>query len=59
MTYGTLEDILTARKYFPDEEFEAALRDPSPGVFNSHSWNYWNIIYDRVPVPPLPQRKLP
>ena len=59
MTYGTLEDILTAKKYFSDADFQAALLDPVPGIFDPHSWSYWNIVYDRVPVPPLPQRKLP
>ncbi|HEV3036674.1 MAG TPA: hypothetical protein VHA33_02705 [Candidatus Angelobacter sp.] len=59
MTYGNLEDLLTAKKYFSDADFEAALLDPPPGIFDAHSWNYWNIVYNRVPVPPLPERKIP
>ena len=59
MTYGTLEDILTAKKYFSDADFQATLLEPAPGIFDPHSWSYWNIVYNRVPVPPLPQRKLP
>jgi phospholipid N-methyltransferase len=33
MTYGTLEEILIAKKYFSDQEFERALRNAPPGNF--------------------------
>jgi len=59
MTYGTLEDIVTARKYFVDSDFEALLNDPPAGIFDARSWNDWNGVYRRVPVPPLPQRNIP
>jgi hypothetical protein len=58
MTYGTLEDIAIAKKYFSGAEFEAALFDPVPGIFDPQSWNYWNIVYNHIPVPPLPERQL-
>ena len=56
MTYGTLEDILTARKYFPEQEFEDVLSDPPPGIFDERSWSYWNAVYKRSPPPSLPTR---
>lgn len=59
MTYGALEEILVARKYYSRAEFEAVLDDPPPGVFDPHSWNYWNLVYGRNPVPPLPERIIP
>jgi hypothetical protein len=59
MTYGTLEEILTARKYFCDAEFESVLADAPPGIFDPASWNYWNLVYKRKPVPPLPRRIIP
>ena len=59
MTFGTLEEILTARKYFSAEDFEAVLADPPAGVFDVRSWNYWNGVYNRHPVPPLLQRSFP
>jgi hypothetical protein len=59
MTYGTLEEILVARKYFPQEEFEAVLAEPPPGIFDPCSWSYWNLIYKRDPASPLPQRIIP
>jgi len=59
MTYGTVEDILTAKKYFSDADFEAALQDPPPGIFDPASWHYWNGVYHRIPVPTLPERKIP
>ncbi|MGH9733014.1 MAG: hypothetical protein ACRD8A_00310 [Candidatus Acidiferrales bacterium] len=34
MTHGTLEEILVARKYFSDAEFEQALRNAPPGIFD-------------------------
>ena len=56
MTYGTWEEVLVAKKYFSDQEFESVLVDPSPGIFDVRSWNYWNLLYNHDPVPPLPQR---
>lgn len=58
MTFGTLEDILTARRYFSEKDFEAVLDDPPAGIFDVRSWSYWNGVYRRL-VPPLPQRKIP
>jgi hypothetical protein len=59
MTYGTLEEILVARRYFTDDDFRAALDDPAPGIFDMRSWHYWHLVYGRDPVPPLPTRKIP
>ena len=59
MTFGTLEEILTARKYFSDQDFEAVVADPPPGIFDERSWTYWNVVYHRLPIPPLPQRVIP
>jgi hypothetical protein len=59
MTFGTLDEILTTRKYFSDRDFEAVLTDPPPGIFDPRSWTYWNVVYHRQPIPPLPQRVIP
>ncbi len=59
MTYGTLEEILVAKKYFSDDDFKTALRDAPPGIFDIRSWSYWNLVYGREPVPPLPRRVIP
>jgi hypothetical protein len=58
MTYGNLEDLLTAFNYFSDESFMAALRNAPPGIFDIRSWTFWNLHYFRA-VPPLPVRRLP
>lgn len=58
MTYGTLEEVLIAKKYFMDEDFRAALLNAPPGIFDMPSWTYWNGVYGRHPIPPLPQRNL-
>jgi hypothetical protein len=59
MTYGAPDDVEVARRYYTDSDFEAALDEPAPGIFDVRSWEEWNIRYHRVPVPPLPKRVLP
>ena len=59
MTYGTLSDITTTLHYFSEDDLEAVLNDPPPGVFDRRSWIYWNVRYHRDPIPALPKRKLP
>lgn len=59
MTFGTVEEILTARRYFSLQDFEAVLTDPPAGIFDKSSWSYWNGVFHRHPVPPLPQRNIP
>jgi hypothetical protein len=59
MTFGTLEDIVTARKYFTHEEFNRVVQDPPPGIFDARSWTHWNLLYGHDPDRPLPQRKFP
>ena len=51
MTYGTEEDVTTARKYYSDADFESTLDNAAPGVFFRDSWIKWNLRYNRVPVP--------
>jgi hypothetical protein len=58
MTFGTLEEVLIARKFFTKEDFRSALVDAPPGIFDVRSWTYWNGVYGRHPIPPLPQRSL-
>ncbi len=59
MTYGTWDEVLTARKYFADQDFETVLEDPPTGIFDVRSWAYWNHVYGRATVPPLPLRQVP
>lgn len=59
MTYGSLNDVSTALKYFSEADLEAVVRDPPPGVFDKRSWVFWNVRYHREPVPPLPKRNIP
>ncbi len=58
MTYGTWDEVLTAKKYFADREFEAVLEDPPAGIFDACSWTYWNHVFGHTPVPPLPERRI-
>src|SRR5712691_7325971 len=59
MTYATDKDIEILRKYFTHVEFQAALDDPAPGIFDRGSWTKWNERYGRTPVPLLPKRRIP
>ena len=59
MTYGTLEEILIVKRYFSDQDFKSALLDAPPGIFDIRSWTYWNLVYGREPVPPMPKRSIP
>jgi hypothetical protein len=59
MTYASDEDIEILRKYFSDEDFKDTLDNPAPGIFDQSSWAKWNKRYGRVPIPPLPKRRIP
>jgi hypothetical protein len=59
MTYASDEDIDIVRKYFSDDDFKTALNNPAPGIFDRVSWAKWNKRYGRIPVPPLPKRRIP
>jgi hypothetical protein len=59
MTYGSDEDIEILRKYFSDDDFKATLDNAAPGIFDQSSWAKWNKPYGRVPIPPLPKRRIP
>ena len=59
MTYGTLEEVRVAKRYYSREDFEAVLDHPPAGIFDPKSWNYWNVVFGREPVPPLPTRVIP
>jgi hypothetical protein len=56
MTYGTAKDIAIVRRHVGDAEFREALEKAPPGIFDERSWAYWNILADRYPPPPMPER---
>jgi len=58
MTLGTWSDVLAARRVLGDDVLRAALRSPTPGVFDARSWRYWHLVFNRTPIPPLPKRNL-
>ena len=59
MTYGTAEEVAVVMRYVSLEDFREALENAPPGIFDERSWNYWNIVTKRYPVPPLPMRIIP
>lgn len=59
MVYGTLEDLATARRHFPESAFRAVLADPPAGLFDPRSWAYWHAVLGVRPPAALPRRRLP
>ena len=57
MVYGTIEEIMIAKRHYADGDFISVLNHPPPGVFDPRSWSYWNLIYGRYPAPPLLARQ--
>lgn len=59
MTYGTIEDLTVARRYYTDADLIEILDRAPAGVFDARSWAYWNTFFGRIPPPELPRRRLP
>ena len=59
MTYGTAEEVAVVMRYVSLEDFREALERAPPGIFDERSWNYWNLMMDRYPPPPMPKRVIP
>jgi hypothetical protein len=59
MTYGTAEEVAVVMRYVTLEDFREALERAPPGIFDERSWNYWNLMTDRYPPPPMPTRVIP
>jgi hypothetical protein len=57
MTYGTITDVITVKKALGLNAFKEALDHMPPGIIDAKSWNYWHIITNKIPTPPLPTRK--
>lgn len=56
MTYGTDVDYAVGLRYFSKDDFRDVLLHPLPGIFDSRSWEYWHLMFDISPIPPLPKR---
>jgi hypothetical protein len=59
MNHGSEPDLKTASKYYSDEDFQAALDHPAPGIFSPEAWVRWNVRYGRLPIPPYPSGASP
>jgi hypothetical protein len=56
MTYGTPAELEIVRGYVSEVGFREAIENAPPGILDDRSWAYWNIMFDRYPVPPMPRR---
>lgn len=57
MTFGTWEDVQTARELLGADTFLRVLDNPPPGVFDERSWAYWHAVFECEPIPPMPLRQ--
>jgi hypothetical protein len=56
MVFGTTEDLKALRGVVTKDDYRDVLEHAPPGIFDPPSWAYWNLVYGRHPVPPLPVR---
>jgi hypothetical protein len=59
MVYGTVEDLVVARRHFSPESFRRVLEEPPAGVFDPRSWTYWHVVFGLATPEELPRRKIP
>jgi len=59
MTFATTREMTVVRRHFNDRDLKAALANAPAGIFDARSWAYWNVMFGRYPVPPLPVRRFP
>lgn len=59
LTYGLPEDVAILLRYISREDLKDAIIGAPPGIWDSRSWAYWNVMIGRYPTPPMPKRMLP
>jgi hypothetical protein len=59
MAYGTPDEIAVVRRYLDLADFREALEHAPAGIMDERSWAYWNVMFGRYPVPPMPRRFVP
>jgi hypothetical protein len=59
MEMGTPEMLATIRQQCGEQFMREALVTAEQGNFSELSWNYWHVVFDIRPTPPLPQREVP
>ena len=58
MRYATHDDMTAIRAHVSDDEFRRAINSAPPGIVDPRSWDYWNLMLDRSPPPPMPVRTI-
>ena len=59
VAYAMHEDMAVVRKYLSDDHLKVALFNAPAGIFDGHSWAYWNLKFGRYPTPLMPERVIP
>ena len=58
MVYGTAEDIVAARRHYPESAFGDVLANPPSGLFDPRSWAYWHAVLGLGLPEEIPGRNL-
>ena len=58
MVYGTIEDVVAARRHFHERAFRDVLSNPPSGVFDPRSWAYWHVVFGLEPPKKIRGRAL-
>jgi len=58
LSLGLPEDYLFVERHFGRRRIVAALCSAPPGSIDARSWIFWHRQF-RLPVPPLPRRRIP
>jgi hypothetical protein len=55
---ATHEQMKVLRTYVSEDDLREALDKAPAGIIDPRSWAYWNGRMGRLPIPPLPKRRL-
>ena len=58
LALGTWDDVRAVWGAYGEDALKAALGSAPPGVLDERSWHFWNLVFGRTPVPPMPRRTL-
>ena len=56
MARGHADDVVTVRKYYPQEKLKAAYLKAPAGLFSKRAWAYWGLVLLGNHQHPYPHR---
>jgi hypothetical protein len=59
MNRGTWPMVKAIERKVGEAEMKRCLATAELGEFSESAWNYWHLVFNIRPTPPLPQRTVP